>query len=134
MKITPKLYCDVHFIEKSSKLNKIIKNNLILAKQVGRIGNILKSNKIDKNTFKILSQNEKISLNFDENIDLASQKIRISQKIDNLNKQITALNNKLKNKAYVKNAPKEIVQNDKRFLKELTIEDNKLRSIVSSIK
>ena len=40
---------------------------------------------------------------------------------------------KLKNKAYVKNAPKEIVQNDKRFLKELTIEDNKLRSIVSSI-
>jgi len=133
LKITPKLYCDVHFIEKSSKLNKIIKNNLILAKQVGRIGNILKSNKIDKNTFKILSQNEKISLNFDENIDLASQKIRISQKIDNLNKQITALNNKLKNKAYVKNAPKEIVQNDKRFLKELTIEDNKLRSIVSSI-
>ena len=41
--------------------------------------------------------------------------------------------NKLKNKAYVKNAPKEIVQNDKKLLKELTIEDSKLRSIVSSI-
>ena len=32
-----------------------------------------------------------------------------------------------------KNAPKEIVQNDKKLLKELTIEDSKLRSIVSSI-
>ena len=81
----------------------------------------------------ILSQNEKISLNFNENIDLASQKNRISQKIENLNTQINALKNKLKNEAYVKNAPKEIVQNDKKLLKELTIEDSKLRSIVSSI-
>ena len=64
---------------------------------------------------------------------MASQKLRISKKIENLNKQINALDNKLKNKAYVKNAPKEIVQNDKKLLKELTIEDSKLRSIVSSI-
>jgi valyl-tRNA synthetase len=134
LKITPKLYCDIHFLEKSSKLNKIIQNNLILSKQVGRIGNILKSKKINNNnTIEILSQNEKISLNFNENIDLASQKIRISQKIEKLNNQINALKNKLKNKAYVKNAPKEIVQNDKKLLKELTIEDSKLRSIVSSI-
>ena len=38
-----------------------------------------------------------------------------------------------KNKAYVTNAPKEIVQNDKNLVRELTIEDGKLRSIVSSI-
>ena len=31
------------------------------------------------------------------------------------------------------NAPKEIVQNDKKLLKELNIDDSKLRSIVSSI-
>ena len=43
------------------------------------------------------------------------------------------LNVKLKNKAYLKNAPKEIVKIDKELLKELIIEDNKLRSIVSSI-
>ena len=133
LKINPKLNCDIHFLEKSSKLNMIIQNNLILAKHVGRIGNILKSKKIDNNSIEILSQNEKIYLNFNENIDLASQKIRISQKIENLNKQINALDNKLKNKAFVKNAPKEIVQNDKKLLKELTIEDSKLRSIVSSI-
>ena len=35
LKITPKLYCDVHFFEKSSRLNKIVQNNLILAKHVG---------------------------------------------------------------------------------------------------
>ena len=48
-------------------------------------------------------------------------------------KQIAGLNNKLKNKAYLKNAPKEIVQNDKKLVKDLIVEDEKLRSIVSSI-
>ena len=68
-----------------------------------------------------------------EYIDLNSQKERIQQKIESINKQLSSINNKLKNKAYVKNAPKEIVQNDKKLIKELTIEDEKLRSIVSSI-
>jgi len=76
---------------------------------------------------------EKLSLNFNEDVNLASQKERITQKIDLINKQISNLNNKLKNKAYVTNAPEEIVQNDKNLVKELTIEDEKLRSIVSSI-
>ena len=53
--------------------------------------------------------------------------------IQNIGKQINLLNNKLKNKAYLKKAPKEIVQNDKKIVKELTVEDEKLRSIVSSI-
>ena len=55
------------------------------------------------------------------------------EKIVKIKNQIEALNNKLKNKGYTKNAPREIVQNDKKLLKELTIEDEKLRSIVLSI-
>ncbi len=133
LKIAPKLYCSIYFLEKSSKLKSIIKNNLILAKQVGRINEILKSRANNKNTIEILSMNEKIALKFDENIDLVSQKQKIFQKIDNLDKQLKSLKNKLNNQAYLKNAPKEVVQNDKKLVKELTIEHNKLRSIVSSI-
>ena len=77
--------------------------------------------------------NEKISLKFNESVDLISQKHRITKKIENLEKQINVLKNKLNNGGYLKNAPKNIVLNDKKLLKELTIEDNKLRSIVSSI-
>ena len=91
-------------------------------------------NKIDdKNTIDILVLKEKISLGFSEDVNLASQKERILSKIESINKQIFNLNNKLNNKAYVKNAPKEIVQNDKKLTKELTIEEEKLRSIVASI-
>ena len=133
LKITPKLYCDVFFNEKSGKLNKLVNENMNLIKQVGRVNNVLKSKIKDKNSLDILVCNEKLSLNFNEDINLTSQKERILQKIDSINKQIVGLNNKLKNKAYVTNAPKEIVKNDKNLVKELTIEDKKLRSIVSSI-
>ena len=59
--------------------------------------------------------------------------LEISQKIEIITKQLNNLNLKLKNKAYLKNAPKEIVQNDKKLVKELSVEEEKLRSIVSSI-
>jgi valyl-tRNA synthetase len=100
---------------------------------VGRINNILEKKEINKNSIEILALNEKISIRFSEDIDLTSQKDGIMQKLASLEKQSIGLRNKLKNKAYLKNAPKEIIQNDKKLFKELTIEDEKLRSIVTSI-
>jgi len=133
LKIAPKLFCNLSFTEKPKKLKKLINDNLSLIKQVGRVNAIVENNSNDKNSIDILVLKEKLSLGFTEDVDLVSQKERILNKIESINKQIDNLNNKLKNKAYIKNAPKEIVQNDKKLVKELTVEDGKLRSIVSSI-
>ena len=133
LKITPKLYCDIYFDEKSDKLKKLVNSNINLINHVGRINSVLKTQTNYKNIINILVLKEKVSLSFNEDIDLTSQKERILQKINLINKQISELNIKLKNKAFVTNAPKEIVQNNKNLVKELTIEDEKLRSIVSSI-
>ncbi len=133
LKITPKLYCDLSFSEKSVKLKNLINNNINLIKQVGRVNGIIKNKHYDNNSIDILVLKDKLSLRFRENVDLTSQKNRILQKIENIKKQINSLNNKLQNKAYLKNAPREIVLNDKNLVKELTVEDEKLRSIVSSI-
>jgi valyl-tRNA synthetase len=86
-----------------------------------------------KNIIEVLVLNEKLSLIFSEDIDLTIQKQIILKKIENIEKKINILKNKLKNKAYIENAPKELVTNDKKLVKELTIEDDKLKSIVSSI-
>ena len=133
LKVTPKLFCDIFFVEKSSKLKLLIKKNITLFKQVARINNILKTNHANKNTIEILVLNEKVSLKFNEDIDLVSQKQNLLNKLANLEKQMSIINNKLNNKAYLKKAPKNIVENDKKLLEELTIEDEKLRSIVTSI-
>ena len=133
LKVTPKLFSDVYFIEKKSKLSLLAQKHINLFKQVGRVNKILEEKEVDKNTIEILTLNEKISIKFNEDIDLASQKESILQKLANLEKKINGLQDKLNNRAYLKNAPKSIVQNDKRLLKQLTIEEDKLRSIVSSI-
>jgi len=133
LKIAPKLFCDLSFVEKPNKIQKLINNHYNLIKQVGRVNNIIEKKNKNKNSIDILVLKEKLSLGFSEEVDLSSQKKRILQKMMSLKKQIDGLNNKLKNKAYITNAPKEIVQNDKKLVKELTVEDEKLRSIVSSI-
>ncbi len=133
LKITPKLFCDISFIDKSKKLKNLINKNLNLLKQVGRVNDIVEIQANTKNSIDILVLKEKISLAFNENVNLSSQKERILQKIESINNQISNLKNKLNNKAYVKNAPKDIVNNDKNLIKELIVEDEKLRSIVSSI-
>ncbi len=134
LKIKPKLFCDLYFSEKGGKIKDLVYKYLNLIKQTGRVNSIIKDKQANKNSIDILVLKEKLSLRFNEDIDLVSQKARILKKIDSIKNQTIGLNNKLQNKAYVKKAPKEIVQNDKKLVKELTIEEGKLRSIVSSIK
>jgi len=133
LNITPKLYCDIIFLEKSIKMKKLINENINIIKQVGRVNKLLNKNNAKKKIIEILVEKEKLGLSFDENIDISSQKNRILKKLEHIKIQKNKLNAKLSNKAYLKNAPKEIVKNDKDLLKDLIIEDNKLRSIVLSI-
>jgi valyl-tRNA synthetase len=133
LNIAPKLYCDIIFLEESKKLKILVNQNQNLIKQVGRINSLINKKNHEKNTIEILVLKEKLALKFNEEIDIVSQKNKILQKMDSIDKQKNRLSSKLENKAYLKNAPKEIVQNDKDLLNDLTIEDNKLRSIVSSI-
>ena len=111
----------------------MINQNIKLIKQVGRVNSLLVQKKYSKNTIEILVLKENLGLKFSEDIDIMSQKNKILEKIENIKKQMDRLSVKLQNIAYLKNAPKEIVKNDKNLLKDLIIEDNKLRSIVSSI-
>ena len=133
LNITPKLYCDIIFLEKSKKLRVLINQNISLIKQVARVNSLLDQKNYSKNTIEILVLKEKLGLTFNEDIDILSQKNKILQKIENIEKQKNKLSGKLQNKGYLKNAPKEVVQNDKDLLNDLIIEDSKLRSIVSSI-
>ena len=100
---------------------------------MGRVKNInLKIN--ENNTIiQIIILKEKIGLKFETNIDLNSQKDKLVNKLKELEKKIFSLEQKLKNKNYVNKAPIDIVKNDKILLKDLKIEQTKLKSIVSSI-
>ena len=133
LNITPKLYCDIIFLEKSKKLKVLINQNINLIKHVARVNTLLSQKDLSKNSIEILVLKEKLALRFNENVDIMSQKYKILKKIEAIEKQKKQLSFKLQNKAFLKNAPRDVVQNDKDLLRDLIIEDSKLRSIVSSI-
>jgi len=133
LNVPPKEYCDIVYFRESKKIKKFINNNIEIIKQVGRVNNIFSKPDKTNSIIEIIILKEKIGLKFETNIELNSQKDRLGNKLNELEKKITSLNEKLNNKNYVKKAPKDIVTNDKFLLKDLKIEQTKLKSIVSSI-
>ena len=133
LNVPPKEYCDIVYFEESKKIKKYINNSIEIMKQVGRVNKVvLKPNKNDS-IIQIIILKEKIGLKFQSNIDLIAQKDKLLKKLNDLEKKIISLNQKLNNKNYVKKAPKDIVLNDKILFKDLKIEQTKLKSIVLSI-
>jgi valyl-tRNA synthetase len=133
LNVPPKEYCDIFFFQDSNKIKKFINNNIDIVKQVGRVNNIVLQQDLNNSIIQIIILKEKMGLKFEKNIDLSSQKDKLTKKLNELEKKIVSLEQKLNNKNYIKKAPKDIVANDKILLKDLKIELIKLKSIVSSI-
>ena len=119
--------------ELNSDKKDIIIGNLQLFKRLGRISNVTNS-QLNKNSIKIIVGGETLLLYFDQNLNLSEQKQKISLRSKNLENKILTISNKLKNKSFLKNAPKQIVDNEKKALIDYQIELKKLNSIINSIK
>ena len=119
--------------ELSSNKKSIINDNLGLFKRIGRVNNVINSNK-EGNSVKIIVAGETITLLFDKNLDLTNQKLKITKKLSDLTKKVNEVEYKLNNKSFLKNAPKNIVEKEKKSLIDNKIELKKLNSIVNSIK
>jgi valyl-tRNA synthetase len=89
---------------------------------------------LDKNGVKIIVGGETVILYFDQNLDLNEQKQKISKKVKDLNHKINKISDKLKNKSFLKNAPKQIVEKEKKALIDYKVEHKKLNSVLNSIK
>ena len=126
-------FIDISVDELKSKKSKIIHDNSAVLKRLGRISNINYS-KSKENGVKIVIGGETITLYFSQDLNLQEQFARISAKADILGKKINQISNKLSNKSFLKNAPKQIINNEKKVLEDCKIELKKLNSILNSIK
>jgi len=133
LNVPPREYCDIVYFQESKRVKKYINNNIEIIKQVGRVNNILLKPDKNNSIIQIIILNEKIGLKFETNVDFNSQKAKLTNKLNDLGIKIISLSKKLNNKNFVENAPKDIVVNDKILLKDLKIEQTKLKSIVLSI-
>tara|TARA_B100000029_G_scaffold490000_1_gene548464 strand:- start:1891 stop:4530 length:2640 start_codon:yes stop_codon:yes gene_type:complete len=131
--ISPGSFIDISTAELSYKKAQILEDNLEVFKRIGRITNV-NNKKLDKNGVKIIVRGETLILNFNHDINLQEQREKISNKVKNLEIQIKRIEIKMKNKSFLKNAPKNIVDSEKKALIDHKIEHKKLNSILNSIK
>ena len=126
-------FIDISTSELNSKKLSLINDNLSVFKRLGRVSSVNNS-KLDKNGIKIIVGGETVTLYFDQNLDLNEQKQKLSNKVNDLDNKITSIKTKLKNKSFLKNAPKQIISRDKNALIDYEKELKKLNSILNSIK
>ena len=131
--ISPGTFIDISIEELNSSKRSVIKDNLVVFKRLGRILNVSYSKK-DKNGIKIIVGGETVTLYFDLSLDLYDQRQKISKKVMDVDRQISGIISKLKNKSFLNNAPKQIVEKEKKALIDYKIELKKLNSILNSIK
>ena len=133
LNVSPGSFINISTAELNSSKISIINDNLSVFKRLGRVLDVSHT-ELNKNGVKIIVGGETLILYFDQNLDLKKQKQKISNKVEGLNQKINVINNKLKNKSFLKNAPNLIVENEKKALIDYKIELKKLNSILNSIK
>ena len=133
LNVSPGAFVDVSITELNLDNKAIIKDNLIVFKRLGRVTNV-SNTELNNNGVKIIVGRETITLYFDQNLNLSEQKLKISSKIKDLERKTISIKSKLKNKSFLKNAPKQIIKSEKNALIDYEIELKKLNSIINSIK
>ena len=133
LNISPGEFIEISTSELSTKSLNIVNDNLDVFKTLGRVSKV-NSAELNKNGVKIIIGGETVILYFDQNLDLKEQKNALLKKIKDLNHKITMIDGKLKNKSFLKNAPKQIIEGEKKALKSCKEEHIKLNSIANSIK
>ena len=133
LNVSPGAFIDISTSELNSKKVSLINDNLSVVKRLGRVKNVSNS-KSNKNGVKIIVGGETVVLYFDQNLDLNEQKHKLSNKVKDLDNKIISIKTKLKNKSFLKNAPKQIISRDKKALIDYEAELKKLNSILNSIK
>ena len=132
LNISPGNFVDLSVKELSKKNQKIIYNNELIIKKLGRIKNF-NLHGIKSKIVKVILSNNKISISFGNDVDLDKQILVLNKKLVILQNQINNSKNKLKNDNFIKKAPKNIINQEKDLLENNKNEYKNLSEIINSL-
>ena len=133
LNISPGNFVDLNIDELPKKNQKIIYNNELIIKKLGRIKNFSLEG-VKSKIGKVILFNDKISISFGDDINLEQQILILNKKVEFLENQINSSENKLKNDNFIKKAPKNIISQEKDLLENNKNEYKNLSEIINSLK
>ena len=133
LNISPGNFVDLNIDELPKKNQKIIYNNELIIKKLGRIKNFSLEG-VKSKIGKVILFNDKISISFGDDINLEQQISILNKKVEVLENQINSSEKKLKNDNFIKKAPKNIISQEKDLLENNKNEYKNLSEIINSLK
>ena len=132
LNINPGSYIDVS-LSKINKKNKVFfKKNEVVLKKLGRIKNFYNQD-AKKSSASIVIRGEVFKLYFEENVDLNKIKENLINKQKKYQIDIEKIQSRLKNRDFVKRAPKHIVEQEKNNYNNLKKDIIKISLTVKSL-
>ena len=121
------------YIEKNNKYYEfIITNNDLISKLVN-INSIKHHDMDDKMFITTVSKYFKISIRKTNDMDILSQKNKLSKDLGAINKDLERVANKLKNPKFLDSAPKEVIEREKRIYNESEISKENIENILNQL-
>ena len=119
-----------------SKIRKILEKNSNIVKNLAKIENltIKKSIRPPANSARGVVEKIDFCVPLVNIIDISKEKERIKNQIKNQRELLVAINKRLKNKQFLKKAPKEVVLKEKKRQEELKEKVIKLKKIIKDLK
>lgn len=124
-----------HVVPKDEKSQKILTHHKALLAKFCKLSNVIfepKENlsKCAVTPIHFMGSEVEVVVPLEGIVDIDEEVKRLQKALEKVNKDITLLSNKLKNEKFIKNAPEELVENDKSLLKEAEL---KFRTLQDSL-
>ena len=132
LNISPGSFIDVSMSKIDKKNREFLNKNETVLKKLGRISNFL-PNDISKPSASLVIKGNVLKLYFEESIDLNLIKENLLNKQSKYQVEMDKINSRLKNKDFVKRAPKHIVEQEKTNYNNLQNDIKKISLTVKSL-
>ena len=133
--IKPQEKIQAHISARSKDNLALLHNNESIFKNMARIDTLTINQKSvkEKNAATFIVGDIKGAIPLGDLIDITIEKNRILGQITELTTSLTGLKSRLKNKDFLKKAPKDVVEKEKTRLESMTIKAKELRKIVAGL-
>ena len=133
LNVSPGSFVDISIDKLDKRKQKLILQNEIVIKRLGRINSIFKKD-LSKQSANLVISGEILKLYFDKSIDLDLIRQNLSKKQSKIQQDLDAVAKKLNNSSFVERAPKHIVEQEKNTYNELKNDMDKINLTIKSFK
>ena len=116
------------------EIEGLISDNHTLMKELTKSSDLLINNPLDEISIKSVTNFAEVNLYVGDAIDIDLEKERLEKEINRLEGQVNGISKKLSNERFVNNAPEDVVNRERKKLKDMTNKIEQLNESLNSFK